>query len=293
MSMTMQTPLSAGEQGSREFAFSDEDFIALRALVHRITGISLSETKRNLVYGRLSRRLRALRLESFAQYRRLLESEPDGAEMVEFCNAITTNLTSFFRESHHFAYLRQQILAPLANARPGQRVRIWSAGCSTGEEPYSIAMTVCEALGENPRVDIKILATDLDSNVLARARSGTYSADHVKGIQNNQLTRFFDRVQDDGFASYVVKPVVSRLITFKQLNLMHELPMRGPLDVIFCRNVVIYFDKETQRQLFRRFARLQRTEDLLFIGHSESMFKVSDAYTLIGKTIYKRNDAVV
>jgi chemotaxis protein methyltransferase CheR len=293
MSMMMQTPLAVGDQGSREFAFSDEDFTALRTLVHRITGISLSETKRNLVYGRLSRRLRVLGLESFAQYRQLLESEPDGSEIVEFCNAITTNLTSFFRESHHFAYLRQQMLAPLASARPGQRIRIWSAGCSTGEEPYSIAMTVCEALGESPRLDIKILATDLDSNVLARARSGTYSADQVKGIHSNQLTRFFDRAQDKGLCSYVVKPAVSRLITFKQLNLMHELPMRGPLDVIFCRNVVIYFDKETQRQLFRRFARLQRPQDVLFIGHSESMFKVSDAYTLMGKTIYKRNDAVV
>jgi chemotaxis protein methyltransferase CheR len=287
----LQPPLLPPEQGSREFAFSDEDFTALRALVHRITGISLAETKRNLVYGRLSRRLRVLRLESFAQYRRLLESEPDGLEMVEFCNAITTNLTSFFRESHHFDYLRQQLLAPLVNARPGQRLRIWSAGCSTGEEPYSIAMTVCEALGDNPKLDIKILATDLDSNVLARARSGTYSADHVKGINAGHLAKYFDKVDNNGVSAYVVKPLVSRLITFKQLNLMHELPMRGPLDVIFCRNVVIYFDKDTQRKLFQRFARLQRPRDHLFIGHSESMFKVSDAYTLIGKTIYNRNDS--
>src|SRR5262249_31700225 len=146
--------------GTREFAFSDEDFTALRTLVHRITGISLSESKRNLVYGRLSRRLRVLRLDSFAQYRELLESEPDGQEMVEFCNAITTNLTSFFREAHHFEYLRQNVLAPLAQAQSGHRLRIWSAGCSTGEEPYSIAMTVCEALGDAPRVDVKILATD-------------------------------------------------------------------------------------------------------------------------------------
>jgi chemotaxis protein methyltransferase CheR len=281
----------APDQGTREFAFSDEDFTALRALVHRMTGISLSETKRNLVYGRLSRRLRILRLDSFAQYRKLLESEPDGQEMVEFCNAITTNLTSFFREAHHFEYLRQQILAPLAEARPGHRLRIWSAGCSTGEEPYSIAMTVCEALGESPRIDIRILATDLDSNVLARARSGKYAADQVKGITGDRLGRFFNQTDDKGTPAYIVKPAVSQLITFKQLNLMHELPMRGPLDVIFCRNVVIYFDKETQRQLFQRYARLQRPEDLLFIGHSESMFKVCDAYSLIGKTIYKRNGA--
>jgi chemotaxis protein methyltransferase CheR len=289
--MTPGLPLAA-DQATREFAFSDEDFTALRALVHRVTGISLSETKRNLVYGRLSRRLRALRLESFVQYRQLLESDPDGLEMVEFCNAITTNLTSFFRESHHFEYLRQNILAPLAQGRSGQRVRIWSAGCSTGEEPYSIAMTVCEALGDTPRIDVKILATDLDSNVLARAKSGKYSADQVKGIKSDRLSRFFDATDSSGTPSYTVKPALSRLITFKQLNLMHELPMRGPLDVIFCRNVVIYFDKDTQRSLFQRFARLQRTVDHLFIGHSESMFKVSDAYTLIGKTIYKRNDSI-
>jgi len=283
-------PQSAIDDRSREFVFSSVDFNALRALVHQVTGISLAESKRNLVYGRLSRRLRALRLDSFAQYRQLLESDPNGTEMVEFCNAITTNLTSFFRESHHFEYLRQHPLAPLVNGR-GQRLRIWSAGCSTGEEPYSIAMTVCEALGDTPRADLKVLATDLDSDVLARARGAGYSADQVKGLSNARLTRFFD-AQDDGAAPhYVVKHAVSRLITFKQLNLMHDLPMRGPLDVIFCRNVVIYFDKETQRRLFQRFARLQRPGDLLFIGHSESMFKVSDAYTLIGRTIYKRNEA--
>lgn len=281
--------------GSREFAFSADDFNALRALVHQVTGISLAETKRNLVYGRLSRRLRALGLESFAEYRRLLVAEPNGVEMVEFCNAITTNLTSFFRESHHFEYLRQHRLTPLVNARPAHRFRIWSAGCSTGEEPYSIAITVCEALGKGAdqalRVDLKILATDLDSDVLARARSGVYSADQIKGINSPQLGKFFDARQEGGLPRYVVKPAVSRLITFKQLNLMHDLPMRGPLDVIFCRNVVIYFDKDTQRRLFQRFARLQRPGDLLFIGHSESMFKVSEAYTLIGRTIYQRNEA--
>jgi chemotaxis protein methyltransferase CheR len=282
-------PQSEIDDRSREFAFSSVDFNALRALVLQVTGISLAESKRNLVYGRLSRRLRALQLESFAQYRQLLESDPNGTEMVEFCNAITTNLTSFFREAHHFEYLRQHPLAPLVNGR-GQRLRIWSAGCSTGEEPYSIAMTVCEALGDAPRADLKILATDLDSDVLARARGGGYSADQVKGLGNARLTRFFDAQNDGAVPHYVVKHAVSRLITFKQLNLMHDLPMRGPLDVIFCRNVVIYFDKETQRRLFQRFARLQRPGDLLFIGHSESMFKVSEAYTLIGRTIYKRNE---
>lgn len=274
----------------REFELSDADFDALRALVHQVTGISLAVNKRNLVYSRLSRRLRALRMQSFTQYRQMLESDTAGQEMVEFVNAITTNLTSFFRENHHFEYLRDHQLKPLANGAPGKKLRIWSAGCSTGEEPYSIAMTVCEALGDNPRVDLKILATDLDSDVLARAKAGNYSADQVKTMDPTRRSRFFEENRDNDTPRYVVKPALQRLITFKQLNLMHDLPMKGPLDVIFCRNVVIYFDKDTQRRLFQRYARLQRPGDLLFIGHSESMFKVSDAYTLIGRTIYKRNE---
>jgi len=276
---------------TREFAFSAEDFAALRELVHQRTGISLAPTKHNLVYGRLARRLRTLRLDSFADYRQLLTSDPEGAEMIELCNAITTNLTSFFRESHHFDYLRQHCLTPLAGAPPGTRLRIWSAGCSTGEEPYSVAMTVLESLGDQTRADIRILATDLDSNVLARASRGSYSGDYTKGLSSERLARFFAAGKGDAVPGYTVKPSLSRLIIFKQLNLMHDLPMRGPLNVIFCRNVIIYFDKDTQRQLFNRFARLQRPGDLLFIGHSESMFKISDAYTLIGRTIYRRNES--
>jgi chemotaxis protein methyltransferase CheR len=279
------------DQGEpREFAFNTEDFNALRTLVHQTTGISLAESKRTLVYSRLARRLRALKLDSFAQYRQLLQSAPEGAEMVEFCNAITTNLTSFFRESHHFDYLRQHLLAPLASAPPRQRLRIWSAGCSTGEEPYSIAMTVYEALGEPVRADVRILATDLDSDVLAHAREGRYSQENVKDTATARVNRFFASDTGDDKYPYAIKPAVAQLITFKQLNLMHDLPMRGPLDAIFCRNVVIYFDKPTQRALFQRFARLQRPGDLLFIGHSESLYKVSEDYTLIGRTIYKRNE---
>jgi chemotaxis protein methyltransferase CheR len=275
----------------REFTFSDEDFNGLRALVRKFTGISLSEAKRELVYGRLARRLRALGLDSFKEYRSLLASDPQGREVVEFCNAITTNLTSFFRESHHFDYLRDKVLAPLTARPPGQRVRIWSAGCSTGEEPYSIAMTLRESLPDGSRHDIRILATDLDSDVLARGRSGIYAADRIKGLSPKRVSTFFREQREGGTVRHVVSPDLKELITFNQLNLMNELPMRGPLDVIFCRNVVIYFDKDTQRDLFRRYAKLQRPGDILFLGHSESMFKVCDAYTLIGRTIYQRNDS--
>jgi chemotaxis protein methyltransferase CheR len=275
----------------REFAFSEEDFNSLRTLVRKHTGISLSDAKRELVYGRLSRRLRALGIDSFRDYRNLLTADPEGQEMVEFCNAITTNLTSFFRESHHFDYLREQVLLALGTRPPGQRLRIWSAGCSTGEEPYSIAMTVRESLPQASRHDIRILATDLDSDVLSRGRTGVYAEDRIKGMSRARLSSFFREQIDGGLVRWTVTADLRELITFKQLNLMHELPMRGPFDVIFCRNVVIYFDKDTQRDLFRRFAQLQRPGDVLFLGHSESMFKVSEAYTLVGRTIYRRSDS--
>ncbi len=271
----------------REFAFGEEDFAALRDLVKSLTGINLSDQKRELVYGRLSRRLRALGLTSFQQYRRLLAANPQ--ELVQLTNAITTNLTAFFRERHHFEYLREEVLAPIAaDPRATRRVRIWSAGCSTGEEPYSIAMTVIEALPDLPRWDIRILATDLDSDVLARARAGVYGAERIRGVDPERLARFFTARREGADTSYRVVPALSDLITFRQLNLMHKLPMKGPLDAIFCRNTVIYFDKETQRDLFSRIAVLQHPGDKLFLGHSESLFQVSTDYTLIGKTVYRR-----
>lgn len=271
----------------REFAFGDEDFQALRVLVKSLTGIHLSDQKRELVYGRLTRRLRALQLHSFAEYRERLER--DEQEVAEFCNAITTNLTSFFREPHHFQYLREHVLAPFAAERSGERrLRIWSAGCSTGEEPYSIAMTILETLPEADQWDVRILATDLDSDVLARAQRGIYPAERTQSLAPARLQRFFRERHDASGVCHQIAPEVAALVTFKQLNLIHALPMRGPLDAIFCRNVVIYFDKETQRELFARVARLQRPGDLLFLGHSESLFKVCDSYALIGKTIHRR-----
>jgi len=271
----------------REFAFSDHDFEELRALVKRVSGISLGESKRELVYGRVSRRVRALGLDSFAAYRELLASG-DPNELVEFCNALTTNLTSFFRESHHFDYLRDNFLKPrAADPRASRRIRIWSAACSTGEEPYSLAMTVCEAIPEWRKWDIRILATDIDSQVVARARSGIYAADRVRGMEARRLATHFRETRGGKEPGYQINPELAAMITFKHLNLMEPLPMPGPLDLIVCRNVVIYFDKDTQRDLFARMSRLQRPGDLLFIGHSESLFKVCDDYTLIGKTIYR------
>jgi chemotaxis protein methyltransferase CheR len=272
----------------REFSFGDEDFEALRRLVKSLTGINLSEQKRELIYARLSRRLRALRLKSFREYRELLAGDPQ--ELIQLTNAITTNLTSFFRECHHFDYLRDELLKPLAtDTHARRRVRIWSAGCSSGEEPYCIAMMVHEALPDLARWDVRILATDLDSEVLARARAGVYGAERLRSVEPERLARFFTEQWDETGLLYRVVPELAALVTFKQLNLMDQWPMKGPLDVIFCRNTVIYFDKDTQRELFGRIAALQRRGDHLLLGHSESLFQVSTDYTLVGRTVYRRN----
>jgi chemotaxis protein methyltransferase CheR len=286
---TATTRQADATESAREFPFSDADFKWLCNAIKQESGISLSEAKRELVYGRVSRRIRALGLSGFAQYRELLATG-DPQELVEFINALTTNLTSFFRESHHFEYLKSQFLLPrAADARASRRIRIWSSACSTGEEPYSIAIAVCEALPEWRKWDIRILATDLDSDVLARASAGVYSAERLSGMAPRRIATYFQERRQGKEVSYKVAPEVAGMISFKQLNLMRPMPMSGPLDVIFCRNVVIYFDKDTQRDLFGRMSKLQRPGDLLMLGHSENLFKVCDDYTLIGKTIYRHN----
>ena len=270
----------------REFELLDADFDALREIIKIRAGIHLSVGKKELVYGRVARRLRHLKLRNFSEYRGLLESNEE--ELVEFCNAMTTNLTLFFRESHHFDYFREQVLEPrLRDPRASRRIRIWSAACSSGEEPYSIAMVVRETLQDLRNWDVRILATDLDTEILARAMAGVYPEDRLKALtRQRMLTHFSATPGRPGHFS--VAPELASLITFKQLNLTRDLPMSGPLDAIFCRNVIIYFDKDTQRDLFARIAVLQRSDDVLFLGHSESLFKVSDDYVLQRKTIYRR-----
>ncbi len=279
-------PAARPPMREREFELLDADFHALREIIKIRAGIHLSDGKRELVYGRVSRRLRHLKLRTFAEYRRLLESNE--AELVEFCNAMTTNLTSFFRESHHFDYLREHVLEPrLRDPRASRRIRIWSAACSSGEEPYSIAMVVRETLQNLRQWDVRILATDLDTEILARAKAGVYPEDRLKGLAPQRLATHFSPTPGRP-GHFSVAPEIAALITFKQLNLTRDLPMNGPLDAIFCRNVIIYFDKDTQRNLFAKIAVLQRRDDVLFLGHSESLFKVSDDYALQRKTIYRR-----
>ena len=274
---------------ANDFHLSDAEFDRIRVLVREHTGIALADTKRQLVYGRLARRLRALRLSNFGEYIELLERGEPG-ELEEFTNAVTTNLTSFFREPHHFEYLAQQALPELvARAAGRNRLRVWCCAASTGEEPYSIAMILREAQALLAGWDVKLLATDLDSNVLAHGKAGVYTRERFATVAGKRVSRFFEETGGrDGEKKLSASAELRNLITFKQLNLMHDWPMKGPFDAIFCRNVIIYFDKDTQRVLFERMAALQRPGDFLFLGHSESLYRVCDRYELIGRTIYRR-----
>ncbi len=280
----MITP-AAVRTTKKDFELTDRDFGKICRLVGERTGIVLSEAKRDMVYGRLSRRLRSLGLRQFSDYLQMLESG-DETELVEFTNAITTNLTAFFREPHHFEFLSRTLLPALIGSKSRKRLRVWSAGCSSGEEPYTLAMCLRETVPAD--WDVKILATDLDSNMVARGKQGVYTADRVEGLSQERLRRWVKRGKGDK-ADYVrMSPALREIISFKQLNLMHDWPMQGPFDFIFCRNVVIYFNKDTQRELFRRFAGMLETGSHLFIGHSESLYRVSDDFELLGQTIYRK-----
>jgi chemotaxis protein methyltransferase CheR len=269
----------------------DGDFQFLRKFVLDHCGISLGEHKRQLVQGRLLRRLRALGLRQFGSYCDLLRRDPHG-ELGELSSAISTNVTSFFREAHHYDLLATDLLPRWLEQkrREGDRVRIWSAGCSTGEEPYALAMVLAEAIEKHGAsgVDAKILATDLSPRALEAARSGIYALDRLAGISDEFRRRWMLRGSGEyeGLAS--VHPRLRQLVSIQPLNLLHAWPMKGPFDAIFCRNVVIYFDQPTKQQLFRRFAQMLPVGGYLFLGHSESLHGISDEFELVGRTIYRK-----
>jgi chemotaxis protein methyltransferase CheR len=283
------TSQNTAESYEREFEFTDRDFAFLRDVVMEHSGISLGEHKRQLVYGRLARRLRQLGLRSFADYCGHVEQHLE-EELGELINAITTNLTSFFRENHHFEHLAGSALPDMmarnANAR---RLRLWSAACSTGEEPYSMAMTVAETMASSASGwDVRILATDIDSQVLAKAQTGVYAEDRIADMPPTRQRRWFRRGVGTNSSKVKVSEDLQALIAFRQLNLLKDWPMRGPFDIIFCRNVVIYFGKDTQRRLFDRYADILVPGGYLYVGHSESLHLISERFKLIGKTIYRR-----
>lgn len=265
----------------------EAEFRRIAEFLHKETGITLARSKMDLVQGRLTRRLRALRISSFAEYVDLIGNDDAGEERRQLINALTTNLTSFFREAHHFDYLGDTILRDVAaRSRAGGRLRIWSAGCSSGEEPYSIAMTLSARLPELARWDARILATDIDTNMVATGLAGRYEAARAEGIPDSFRKRF---VAQSGDGAYVqMSDAIRNLIAFRQLNLLGPWPMRGPFDAIFCRNVVIYFDKPTQRALFDRFADILAPGGWLFVGHSETLFRLSDRFESCGRTIYRK-----
>jgi chemotaxis protein methyltransferase CheR len=272
---------------AQEFVLTDSDFERLRSIVREQTGISLADSKRELVYSRLARRLRKLKLTSFSEYCVLVETG-DGEELQELTNAITTNLTSFFREKYHFEQLATEALPQIMQTRAAsRRLRVWSAGCSTGEEPYSLAMVMRETLERHANWDIRVLATDIDSKVVETAAVGVYTADRFNGMDPGRTARWF---KDSGpkNGQLAASEELKSLITFRQLNLLDPWPMKGPFDIVFCRNVVIYFDKDTQRQLFDRLADIQEPGGWLFIGHSENLFNVTQRYKLVGRTVYRR-----
>jgi len=272
---------------NREFEFSDKDFKFISDLIAERTGIVLSEAKHDMVYSRLARRLRELKLTEFSEYLQLIKSG-DEEEVLNFTNAITTNLTSFFREKHHFEYLKNKVLPELKKTKADRRIRIWSAGCSSGEEPYSIAMTIRDVFKDLSGWDIKILASDLDTNMVERASQGVYTEERVEGLDQAHLKKWVKRGRGEHEGQIRIAQELRDMITFKQLNLMDEWPIKGPFDFMFCRNVVIYFNKETQRELFDRYADLVANDGHLFIGHSESLHKVCQRFDLIGQTIYQK-----
>jgi chemotaxis protein methyltransferase CheR len=266
----------------REFEYNQSDFLFIKKILHEKSGIELHEGKEVMVYSRLARRLKELNMSSFKSYCDFV-SNPEGAsELMQMVNALTTNLTHFFRENHHFEHLKNIILPAHLSSDKKHKMRIWSAGCSTGEEPYSIAMTVLE----NPQIksmDFKILATDIDTNVVATAQKGEYQ--DGSAIPASYISKYCD--EKPGGKIQIKQPVKS-LIQFNPLNLQDGWPMNGPFDVIFCRNTVIYFSKKTQAVLFDRFANILSPDGWLFIGHSESLYNVTERFELVDKSIYRR-----
>ncbi|HUI76731.1 MAG TPA: protein-glutamate O-methyltransferase CheR [Bryobacteraceae bacterium] len=267
---------------------SDREFQDLRRLILEETGISLKETKRMLVQARLAKRLRSLGLASYGAYFEFVSRPVNAGERGELINCITTNKTDFFREKHHFEFLATHVIGPARQRITGgpRRLRLWSAGCSSGEEPYTMAITILETIGSSAGWDIKILASDIDTDVLAKGEAGIYEAERLNGIPEATVNKYFRRVAGERFAA---KENLKELIRFRQINFADPAwPVRARFDAIFCRNVIIYFDRETQQRLLERLARYLEPSGYLMMGHSENLFWVSDHLAALGNTIYQQ-----
>ena len=272
-----------------EFSLGEREFERIRARLYDVAGISLSDAKRTLVIARLSKIVRTMRLPSFDAYLDFLERQGTASDAQDFVNALTTNLTRFYREEHHFAHLVTHVgeLMKTRTSQSEKRLRIWSAGCSTGQEPYTIALSLLDAWPELKRWDMKILATDIDTSVIAKAATGIYPETELNGLSAERV-RLFERVADGRIR---IPPAIASLVSFKPLNLMAPWPMKGPFDAIFCRNVAIYFDKATQGEVFGRLGKILAPGGFLYIGHSENLGNGSTGFRLVGKTIYQARNA--
>ncbi len=291
MSLRSDSAIAIAEVDSkREFPFSDADFRKLAEYAYQHTGIALSESKRDLVYNRLSRRLRALGLRTFRDYHEFLEGPQGGSEKERFINSVSTNHTRFFREAHHFTHFRASVAAHFAreHGTTGRgRMRVWSAGCSTGEEPYTIAMVLKKEIPGIARHDVRMLATDIDTEVLSKGARGEYSASALQEIPA-EFHADIEHKGDRQSGKLQMSEALRSLITFRQLNLMQTWPVKGPFDAIFCRNVMIYFDAPTKKSLIERFTKLICPGGWLYIGHSESLIGAHPGLELVGRTIYRR-----
>ena len=278
----MSSNLQSVDGHDREFAFTRENFERVCRLIYEHAGISLKPSKQHMVYSRLARRLRVNGLDNFRDYLVLLESG-NKDEWEAFVNSLTTNLTSFFREPHHFPLLAEHVI----KQRGQHPVSLWCAAASSGEEPYSIAMTMVDAFGSfSPPVTI--VASDLDTNVLAKAEAGIYPVERIEKLSEAVVKRFFLKGTGAQSGFVRVRPELRAMIKFRQVNLLgDDWQIRGPLDAIFCRNVMIYFDKETQLKILQRFAPLLQPDGLVFAGHSESFHNAAHLFRLRGKTVYE------
>ncbi len=275
---------------TQDVVMADQEFKRIASIIHREAGICITDNKRSLAFSRLSKRLKALHLTSFSDYCDLVESRDGADEQLNMVAALTTNVTSFFREPHHFKTLQEDVLPPLiARAREGGRVRIWSAGCSNGQEPYSIAMTVLGMASDMLSRDFKVLATDIDPFVLRHAKGGVYPEAAIDLVPAELKNKFLTRGGDKDDPQWTVGPEPRRMVTFNRLNLMGNWPMKGPFDIIFCRNVVIYFDDPTKDKIWGQYASLLNPDGYLFIGHSERLSgPASSLFQSEGITTYKK-----
>jgi len=270
-----------------ELNLSSIEFQLFQSLVYQQAGISLSEHKKSLIASRLSKRIRDLEFPSFQSYYDFVVSGADPEELTQLLDLISTNKTDFFREPGHFDFLRERIVPTLASQRS---VRIWSSASSTGEEPYTIAMTLWDAIEGSAQWDCKILASDISTRVLAKAARGIYEAERVATVSSELVRRHFLRGKGDQQGFVKIKSHIAKMVTFRRINLMEEVfPIRNPLDVIFCRNVMIYFDRPTQAKLMAKFFRYLKSGGYLFIGHSESLQWIDHSFTYVAPTIYQKS----